>query len=74
MDKEFNKGDLVLLWDKRSEKPDNHKKFQILWLGPYQFTRKAGKNSFILKNMEGEELPLPVNGRHIKHFFPTPPE
>ena len=30
----FTEGDLVLLWDKRKEKPGMHKKFDSLWGGP----------------------------------------
>jgi hypothetical protein len=30
----LQKGDLVLIWDKRSEKLGKHGKFDKLWLGP----------------------------------------
>ncbi len=28
-------GDMVLLWDRKNEKPGKHKKLDSLWLGPY---------------------------------------
>jgi hypothetical protein len=31
----FQKDDMVLLWDKRKEKPGKHGKFDSLWMGPY---------------------------------------
>lgn len=33
--KEFQKGDLVLMWNKKSEKSGKHGKFDSLWFGPY---------------------------------------
>lgn len=68
-DREFKVGDMVLLWDKRSEKPGKHAKFDSLWLGPYVVSRTAGKNSCYLSTFEGEELLLPVNGRLLKIYF-----
>jgi hypothetical protein len=64
------KGDLVLLWDKRKEKPGMHKKLDSLWTGPYKIISHAGTNSFNLGTMEGEALRLPVNALHIKHYYP----
>lgn len=65
-DREFKEGDLVLLWDKRSEKSGNHKKFQSLWLGPYQIKNNIDRNYFILEEIDDNELPLLVNKQHIK--------
>lgn len=33
--KSFQVGDIVLLWNKRKEKPWKHGKFDSLWMGPY---------------------------------------
>jgi hypothetical protein len=52
----------VLLWDKRREKPGSHDKFDRLWAGPYIIQDVAGNNSFVLSRLDGEKLPLPVNG------------
>jgi transposase InsO family protein len=69
-ERNFTKGDLVLLWDKRREKPGMHKKFDSLWGGPYKIMSCAGTNSFNLETMEGEVLKLPVNALHIKRYYP----
>jgi hypothetical protein len=69
-ERSFAKGDLVLLWDKRKEKPGMHKKFDSLWTGPYKILSHAGTNSFNLGTMEGESLRLSVNSLHIKCYHP----
>jgi hypothetical protein len=66
----FTEGDLVLLWDKRREKPGMHKKLDGLWIGPYKVINHARTNSFNLTTLEGEALKLPVNVIHIKCYFP----
>jgi hypothetical protein len=35
-ERDFIEGDLVLLCDKRREKPGMHKKLDGLWMGPYK--------------------------------------
>jgi hypothetical protein len=55
-DRIFKEGDLVLLWDKRKEKPGMHKKFDSLWTGPYKIVGEAGLNSFNLATLEGERI------------------
>jgi hypothetical protein len=59
----FQKGDIVLLWDKRKEKPGKHGKFDSLWIGPYIIHDMVGPNSFYLSQLDGEKLNLPVNGQ-----------
>jgi transposase InsO family protein len=61
--------DLVLMWDKRKEKPGVLKKFDGLWLGPYKIERKDGVNSFYLASLDREKLPLLVNGQLFKLYF-----
>ena len=65
----FKVGNTVLLWDKRREKSGKHGKFDSLWRGPFIICDHAGINSFILNTMEGERLPLPMNGQHLKLFY-----
>ena len=65
----FQRGDTVLLWDKRREKPGEHGKFDSLWLGPFIIYGFIDTNSFLLNNMDGERLTLLVNGQHLKLFF-----
>ena len=62
-------GDMVLLWDRKNEKPGKHKKFDSLWLGPYIIRDIAGPNSFHLRKLDGEPLDLPTNGQMLKLFF-----
>eukprot|EP00253_Pinus_taeda_P017139 PITA_17139 len=62
-------GDMVLLWDRKNEKPGKHKKFDSLWLGPYIIKDIAGPNSFYLSRLDGEPLDLPANGQMLKLFF-----
>jgi len=69
-ERDFTEGDLVLLWDKRREKPDMHRKLDGLWTGPYKIMSHACTNSFNLGTMEGEALKLPMNALHIKRYYP----
>jgi hypothetical protein len=69
-ERDFKEGELVLLWDKRREKPGMHKKFDRLWTSPYKIMSQTGINSFNLKMIEGEALKLHVHAIHIKHYFP----
>eukprot|EP00253_Pinus_taeda_P008783 PITA_08783 len=62
-------GDMVLLWDRKNEKPGKHKKFDSLWLGPYIIRDIAGPNSFHLSRLDGEPFDLPANGQMLKLFF-----
>ena len=65
----FKVGDTVLLWDKRREKSSKHGKFDSLWRGPFIICDLSEMNSFILNTMEGERLPLPMNGQHLKLLY-----
>ena len=65
----FQIEDIVLRWDKRREKPRKHGNFDSLWTIPFIIYDLAGANSFLLNNMDGEKLLLPVNGQYLKLFF-----
>jgi len=69
-ERDFKEGDLVLLWDKRREKPGMHKNLDGLWTGPYKIKSQTGINSFNLTTLEGEALKILLNAIHIKHYFP----
>jgi hypothetical protein len=60
--RDFKEGDFVLMWDKRREKPGMHKKFDSLWLGPYQIKERIGTDSFYLATTDGRRMPFLVNG------------
>jgi hypothetical protein len=68
-DKEFLPGDLVLKWEARKEDVGKHGKFDHLWFGPFKIAAVEGRNSFSLKNLNGEILDAPINGRYLKHFM-----
>ena len=67
---DFHVGDLVLIWDAVREEKGNHGKFNNLWKGPYKITTFAGKNAYMLEEVEdGCVLGASVNGRLLKHYF-----
>jgi hypothetical protein len=65
----FQKGDTVLLWDKRKEKSGKHWKFDSVWIGPYIIQDMASLNSFYLSQLDGKKLNVLVNGKLLKLFF-----
>jgi hypothetical protein len=67
--KNFQKGELVLLWNKAKEKSSMHTKFEALWIRPYVIEKILGFNSYMLQDMKGKILMFPVNGKHLKGFF-----
>ena len=65
----FRVGDLVMKWAAFKENKGNHGKFDALWIGPFIISQIQGKNTFILKSMEGETVfDGPVNGRFLKNY------
>jgi hypothetical protein len=48
------------------EKPRKHGKFDSLWLGLYRIEDVVGLNSFYVSHLDGENFPLPVNGKVLK--------
>jgi hypothetical protein len=67
--KNFQKGELVLLWNKAKEKPFMHTKFEALWIRPYVVEKILGFNFYMLQYMKGKILMLLVNEQHLKGFF-----
>ena len=43
----FGVGDVVLLWNKNKEKPNNHGKLEKLGMGPYRVSRITSKGSVV---------------------------
>ena len=60
---------LVLKWDKINEQKGKHIKIQHLWLGSFQISGKIGKGTYPLKDFQGEEEKLPINGKNLKQYF-----
>ena len=52
----FAVGDLVLRWDARKEEKGKHGKFDNLWIGPFSMIKILGNNTFLLQNLNGEEI------------------
>jgi len=52
----FIPGDLVLKWEARKEDVGKHGKFDFLWFRPFQIADAEERNSFSLKNLNGEIL------------------
>jgi hypothetical protein len=66
---DFKKGDHVLMWDKRREKPGMHQKFDSLWLRPFKIEEISWPNSFYLSMIEGRRMPRPVNVSLLKLYY-----
>ena len=64
----FVVGDLVLRWDPRKDKKGKNVKFDNLWIGPFTVIKILGNNTFVLQNLNGEEIAGSVNGRFLKYF------
>jgi hypothetical protein len=67
--KNFQKGEMVLLWNKTKEKSSMHTKFQALWIGPYVIEKILGFNSYMLQDMKEKILMMLINGKHLNGFF-----
>lgn len=51
--RDFQVGDLVLLWDKRREPKGMHENFDSLWRGPFKIQQLYGENNFLLPYEDG---------------------
>ena len=64
----FNEGDLVLLWDQAKE-PLGVGKFNPMWHGPYMVKRVLEKGAYELVDYEGTALEEPRNGLYLKKYY-----
>ena len=56
----------MLRWDARKEDKGKHGKFDFLWFGPFKISQVFDNNTFILQNIEDQELiKSPIN----EHFI-----
>lgn len=62
MSKKFEIEDLVLMWNTRIEDKGKYGKFDPIWLGPYLIKASWGEDSYLLKDLLGNILELPVHG------------
>ena len=68
--KKFQVDDLVLRWDVWRQDKGKHAKFDNLWFGPFKIFDVLDNNTFLLKNIDDDQLSSgPVNGHFLKHFF-----
>ena len=65
----FQPEDIVLRWDFRREYKGKHGKFDPLWYGPFKISESRANDTFVLENLDGEMLPLTMNGNYLKHYF-----
>lgn len=65
----FKEGDVVLMWDVLKSRPGHHSKFDNIWTGPFMIVDCKEHNAFQLSKMDGEILPITVNGIHLKACF-----
>ena len=69
IERKFNIGDLVLLWNARTEDKGKHGKFDPIWLGPYIVCSMHGEDSYFLSDLTGGILELLVHGQFLKRYF-----
>jgi hypothetical protein len=71
-EKSFQVGDLVwkmiLPLGTRSGKFD---KWSLSWEGPFRVIRVVPGNAYFMEDLEGRSLPKALNGKYIKHYFPS---
>ena len=68
--KKIQVDELVLRWDVWRQKKGKHGKFDNLWFGPFKISDVLNNNTFLLKNIDDEQLSTSlVNGHFLKHFL-----
>jgi hypothetical protein len=66
----FQPWDLFLKWDARIKDKSRHGKFDNIWFDPFRVARDLNKNTFILYNLDDDELVGGlVNGHFLNHFL-----
>lgn len=65
----FKEGDLILRWNVLLSRPGHHNKFDHMWAGPFLIVECKEHNAYQLATLEGNVLPIPVNGIHLKPCF-----
>jgi hypothetical protein len=69
IERKFEIGDMILMWNARLEDKGKHGKFDPIWLGPYCICDTNGENSYFLKDLTRDVLELPVHGQFLKRYF-----
>jgi len=66
--RKFHEGDLMLKKMSRAFK-DNRGKWAPNYKGPFIVKRTFSGAALVLTNMDGEDLPLPVNSDVVKRYY-----
>ena len=66
--RKFHEGDLVLKKVSHAVK-DNRGKLVPNYEGPFVVKRAFSGGALVLTNMDGEELPLPMNSDVVKRYY-----
>jgi len=65
----YNEISLPFMWDKRKGKPKYDQKNNNSWLGPYIIKKKSEKEKYYLTYLDGEKMPLPVDGSLLQPYI-----
>jgi hypothetical protein len=58
--RDYEQGDLVMMWDAKMGQPDDSEKSEKSWQGPFMIKRKSPDDCYYLSTLQGRPLPLPV--------------
>jgi hypothetical protein len=70
--KSFHVGDLV--WKTIlpiGSQSNKFCKWSPSWEGPYKVVRVFSGNSYMVESLQGQQLPMALNGRYLKKFYPS---
>src|SRR6185436_2569377 len=70
--KTFQVGDLV--WKTILPigiKSNKFSKWSLSWEGPYKIIKVISGNSYMMETVQDESLPIAINGRYLKKFYPS---
>lgn len=67
--REFQPGDMVLMWNSKAQDKGKYEKFHVLWLGMYEGVEKHGQDSCILHDANEDSLELPMHGKFLEKLF-----
>jgi hypothetical protein len=72
MEKSFEVQDLV--WKmilQLGTQIGNFGKWSPSWEGPFRVIRVVPGNAYIMEDIEGHTLPKAINGKYLKHYYPS---
>ena len=69
IERKFEIGDMLLMWNARLEDKGKHGKIDPIWLGPYSIYDTNGEDSYVVRDLTRDILELPVHGQFLKRYF-----